>query len=498
MVSVPPSRYASPYLMAAPGAAFLLFYAIVNGIPFFYPDAFVYFHYGESAWQKISAVLPGFLEAGPLPGETPVNDLAASAQSPVGNASLAVEDEDWTPSAGRSVYYGVLSALPGIFSSPWNGVIIQAYCGALTAAFAWRAVMGSVGLAYLAAMAVLGLFSTFGIFASTAMPDVWAAIGILAVAILAASQSRAGLAEGILLWSFVLFSALAHSSHLAIILGLAALVGLARFAGLVAVPLNVIGKLLMVVLAAIALGAGGRMAMERAAGNPALGMPFLTAHLVDGGPGMDFIDQACPEAGFRVCEQAALLPVEWREFIFHIANPLEYRRILVEEDLSFALATLRHDPFAVVQLALRDGLRQVFMIDLVSIPVRAGIGESAAVENATSQLAQRVFLGRLYDDGWFYDFLSLTNKILFFCSLGVLAFGARQSFPAGKDNGQMKLFIMVGAGVFLNAAVCGILASPYDRFQARVAWLLPVLALMAVSAYLQDRRLDLTKKATLT
>jgi len=31
-------------------------------------------------------------------------------------------------------------------------------------------------------------------------------------------------------------------------------------------------------------------------------------------------------------------------------------------------------------------------------------------------------------------------------------------------------------GLFLNALICGVLASPYGRFQARIIWLLPVLA----------------------
>jgi formate/nitrite transporter FocA (FNT family) len=35
---------------------------------------------------------------------------------------------------------------------------------------------------------------------------------------------------------------------------------------------------------------------------------------------------------------------------------------------------------------------------------------------------------------------------------------------------------LVVAGVLANAIVCGALASPADRFQARVIWLIPLLA----------------------
>ena len=40
---------------------------------------------------------------------------------------------------------------------------------------------------------------------------------------------------------------------------------------------------------------------------------------------------------------------------------------------------------------------------------------------------------------------------------------------------------LVLVGVVLNAAVCGMLSGPEDRYQARVVWLVPLLALIASS-----------------
>jgi len=37
---------------------------------------------------------------------------------------------------------------------------------------------------------------------------------------------------------------------------------------------------------------------------------------------------------------------------------------------------------------------------------------------------------------------------------------------------------LVVLGVLTNALVCGALSTPYDRYQARVVWLLPLLAFM--------------------
>ena len=83
------SRGASPFLMACPATLFLLFHAIVNGVPFFYPDAFVYFHYGETAWQKLGTALPDWPGAGVSPGDGAPGAAAVSGAAPAGNAPVA-------------------------------------------------------------------------------------------------------------------------------------------------------------------------------------------------------------------------------------------------------------------------------------------------------------------------------------------------------------------------------------------------------------------------
>ena len=47
---------------------------------------------------------------------------------------------------------------------------------------------------------------------------------------------------------------------------------------------------------------------------------------------------------------------------------------------------------------------------------------------------------------------------------------------------------LVIAGVMLNAAVCGVLSGIFDRYQARVVWLVPLLALVWGLQLLTSRR----------
>lgn len=480
------SREISPYLLALPASCLLLIYALTNGVPFVYPDTFTYFAYGETALQKVAGVVANVWSLSASSADIPVGTSVPADASPLASIR-SPQQENWTPRSGRSVYYGVLAAFPGPFAAPWNGIILQAYCSALAAALAWRLALGSVGMGYLAAMAGLGVASTFGIFASTAMPDVWAAIGILSIAILVAAQGRMGRIDSAVLWGLVLYAALTHSSHLLVFVAFVGLFAVMRLTAIMAISWKMIGTLAAVLVLSVGLDAGQRMVMERAAGNPPLGMPFLTAHLVDGGPGMTFIRDACPDAGFAVCEGADELPAEWRDFIFKFSSPQSYKRRLVDEDASFALATLRHDPLAVIGLVLRDGARQVMMIGLETTPIRAAIGESAAVATSPGALAQRVREGRLYEAEWLYHSVSIINTALVLAGLVALTFVATQRHFMTGNSELQRLMVVVMMGIILNAAICGMLVSPYDRFQARVAWLIPVLSIIVLAAFLKER-----------
>ena len=46
------------------------------------------------------------------------------------------------------------------------------------------------------------------------------------------------------------------------------------------------------------------------------------------------------------------------------------------------------------------------------------------------------------------------------------------------DAPVVPIILWTAIGILVNAAVCGILSGPHDRYSARVAWLLPFAALL--------------------
>jgi hypothetical protein len=96
------------------------------------------------------------------------------------------------------------------------------------------------------------------------------------------------------------------------------------------------------------------------------------------------------------------------------------------------------------------------------------------------------------------DFVTVTAVILFlfyivYSFVGLLL--TRKTPPANVPatarfmiNKDILIFIaIVVAGLCLNAAITGILSAPYNRYQARVIWLVPFLGMYL--ACLRNKRL---------
>jgi hypothetical protein len=65
---------------------------------------------------------------------------------------------------------------------------------------------------------------------------------------------------------------------------------------------------------------------------------------------------------------------------------------------------------------------------------------------------------------------------LLLSSAYVVRFLVFRSRDNARGRGLEKLVVFIVIGVLVNALVCGTLSEPYDRYQARVVWLIPFLA----------------------
>jgi len=324
-------------------------------------------------------------------------------------------------------------------------------------------------------------------FAALLMPDWLAPALVLALFLLGfAGATLAGwerLAVGLL----AVLAIAAHLSHLPLAAALLALVAALRRAWrpVLACALPIAGAIAL--LLATNLAAHGRLAISP------FGAVFALARLVADGPAARTIAARCPAAGWHLCRWAGRLPTDSDAFLWSADGPVWTARLdnappggpiaLAPEAGVILRATLLREPIGVLRAALGNGLAQL---------ARARVGDTLGPQHLALTVGRELELGfpaaeqarfaaSLQARGALpaaaAPFLVLHAAVLLLGGVGALL--AWRGAARAGDARRLGLVLMILVGVTANALVTGALSGPHDRYQARIAWLLPLAALLA-------------------
>jgi len=476
----------SPFsrLVAVAGAALLLCVpALWNGLPFFYPDTPTYLRGAEMVTGQVARRLWPAPEAGP--------PATQDAAPPAARGLTSLQDK--IVLAGRSIYYGALLYAAQGAGSLWWGVIAQALCVAAVLHLLMVGLWRVRPAAFLAKMAALSLTTPLAVYSGLLMPDVFAGLTLLALATLAVYwRPLSRLARGMLI-GVLLFGLLAHASHTAVaaalLLGALALRRWnPRWHGVSAPALTGVTVCIVLAIAAEWAFAAG---VQRAVGAPPLRLPYPTARLIEMGPGTRFLQARCPDAGYAVCAYTANYPTAWDAFLFSddpargsfaLADADTKRRIVAQQN-DFVRAVIAYDPAGVLTGWVTDLARQLlsFRVDVWSF----GDRQLAMYEGRVPpQILEAMQASRGRNAPAYNQVLSAVT----YASTGAAvllglwwAWRRHAGTPAQVPERLEQVATLVLAGVAVNALVCVTAASSLDRFQSRVIWLLPFLALTVLA-----------------
>ena len=349
---------------------------------------------------------------------------------------------------------------------------------------------GAIGrLETLAIVAALSIFSSLPWVAGEVMPDVFSPVLLLTVFLLAFCISELAVWELLYVAILTAIAITAHFSHVPIAAGLILLAFGARLvfvrdrapsgwmSALVIVPF-VAAVSAMVTVNWLDTGKVGLSRNTNV---------FFLAKWLDQGPALRYLQDACPDAGYELCAQLAALPGLTQDDLKWAPNS-PFTKIGSFDDLEpearrIVSATLTAYPLAILKNALLDTGRQLLhtatgdglsadFASIVADSVRPVFSDGADV--ADSLLQSRQGKGELPVQ----EFRFLHRGFLTL-ALGFMAwalFARRRYLPA-----KLVLFAaFVAAGLLVNAAVTGGLSGPYDRYFARVVWLIGFVALLSL------------------
>lgn len=407
--------------------------------------------------------------------------------------------------AARSPIYGVFLYVTQRLGTLWLTAALQALAAASVIRVVWRlAAPSAARWTYLGLMAALAAVTSLPFYASFAMPDAFTGLDVLIIVALALYWDRMGRGTRIGFWSLLAVTLTFHVSHLMVAAAMApmALFGLWRLrAGRRALMIRT-GAIVSAIVAAALAGAAATAGIQALTGAPAHNPPFLTARLLADGPGRAYLRRACAHAEpFVLCRfkdrpldnSDAILWWNYADKGVFMTSPLPVRLALEAEQPRFVRAVIADDPLGVAGAALGDfgqQLARFYVDDPLHDPCQMTRFWYWRQSTARVLVVDADRCGRgaapILPPGLLYG---LHGTALLFAMFVIWRQarqrrGAATDGPEALDDGGRLLAAagLVGGAILANAAICGVLSGPFARYEARLIWLVPMLALLAICA----------------
>jgi hypothetical protein len=239
------------------------------------------------------------------------------------------------------------------------------------------------------------------------------------------------------------------------------------------------------------LAAHGRFAIAP------FGNVFLLARVIYDGPGRAILRRDCPTQTWILCPFLDSLPANSDDFLWTKQSPL-YRaggpKAVSRDADAIIAASLLADPAAEAQAALANALEQltrfasgdglnawsneVSPVIARHFPAREQAAYAAARQQAGS-LAVPAILARVH------TIVALAGTLA--CVLLLVRLIATRHAAHGQHATCAGFLIAALLALPVSAAITGALSAPHDRYQARIMWLPPFVAVPAFAAMRRRR-----------
>ncbi|HEY2071501.1 MAG TPA: hypothetical protein VGG48_18220 [Rhizomicrobium sp.] len=394
----------------------------------------------------------------------------------------------------RSPVYSLFLAVAGGAWSLWLVVIAQAAITAFVMVETARAMAPRLTVpVFLVIGAGLVILTGMAWYVGQVEPDCFTAIVALAFYLLIFHGPSLTRGRRIALFLIASFAIAAHPSHLVLSAGLIASALIYKSAASRGSKQWPAARVLMPTLS-LALGivliVAANFGFTRQIFISRAGPVFIFSRLVQDGIVMRLLEDTCPQSGYRLCAYKDELPRTADQWLWDADTPFKKMQGFEgtnAESQRIIFDSLRRYPMMHLRTALADTWRQFELFhtgdqvepqEWVLYPVFMRIIPA----QAPAYMSARQQKGEFDFSGW--NWLHIRAGWIAIVGLAALILFA--AITTRRREAVFLTFIMLA--LWGNAAVCGALSNPHDRYQSRIVWLAPfALALMAV----QGRRFAL-------
>lgn len=447
-----PERLRPSFWLTVSGSLALLWPVALNWHPYLFWDTYGYFLQGKA----YAALLLGALGLAAAPPEAADGLIGAAGRMLAQDASIR------SPTFSLLLYG--LAATGGF----WLVAALNALAAMLTLEIALTRLFRLTATRRLLVLLILLPVSTLPWFASFLMPDLLAGLLILAAATLVFAARALRRWERAYLIGLMVLAASAHGSHLLLGLGLVVLAWLLAERGhKVGGALRLILPLLLAVLVLLACGWVGFGSLSPTPRAP----PFLLARSWEDGPVRAYLETRCGHEAWALCSRLQTLPSSAQELLW--AREHSYwtmdeatRAAVRSQELAVLVRAVAAYPLLQLEAALRNAGHQLARFGLSDLVL--GRGAAVTAEDYTFVYLPASPAAR-------HGLWPFTVAVYGVTAVSIVTL-AGWSWHQRRHR-LMPVLLFVFSGLVLNAILCGALSGPHDRYQARVIWLVPLMAL---------------------
>ena len=487
------------------GALILLVFVLAVGRPAVFTDTRDYMIHGARFYQALHRT---FLNEQPPPPKTPADQAAWQ--------KLHWQMHfDHSNSGARSPYYGIVLYTLAHRGTLWLLTAAQSLTCAWLLYLLWRSMApGAPAWTYYTMMAALAAGTSLPWVSSFAMPDIFAAVLIMAATLLVLYRETLRRWELVLTVALIGASIVFHNSHLLLAIALVPLgVGLGLW--LKAKP-EILKSYAAIVLTAVAISmvasATYGLAIKLKTGDEFRRPPFLVARVLADGPGRVYLRESCAAGVKWVICRFKNLPLDYSDDILWSAKAengvfnrsnYEDRLGMEKQELAFVVGTVVHHPLTQLGASLSNWGEQLvnfYVDDPLRPPVvfiqhdywgktnlvglMRGVGPCGKIGELCLPKVKIIQLEMIQIP------LVALSLVALLVALGQpQALGAvrRRTFEWSEPSSRATAAcLMILVALVINAGVCGTFAGPFARYQSRVIWLLSAAAMLLPMALVPE------------
>lgn len=216
-----------------------------------------------------------------------------------------------------------------------------------------------------------------------------------------------------------------------------------------------------------------------------MGNVFLFARIVADGPGRSYLQESCPKSANVFCSYVNEFSSDSDEILWRSDSPLAkvtrevgFDRV-VEDAGSVVRNTILTRPASVIGNAINATFRQLGRFGTLDTLCPSHCGPASYVYGTIKERFPREFASftasRQMTETLPISFLRFLHTII--VCLAVIALALLIWRRGAQDRVMFGLAIAIVAGIVINAGLLGAMSGVVDRYQSRVIWLLPLIAM---------------------